>query len=107
MNYFEFIMNYLYYYVLYSILDYKIIIMNDKNILTIVSGRCICQSESSTENDINMQLAKSWAIFDRLLITWKSDLSDKIKHNFSKQQPCQFYYMDAPHGRWQCVWRKS
>ena len=39
-------------------------------------------SISSTENDINMWLPKAWTAIDRLLIIWKSDLSDKIKHNF-------------------------
>ena len=29
-----------------------------------------------------MQLAKAWTAIDRLSSKWKSDLSDKIKHNF-------------------------
>ena len=29
---------------------------------------------SSTENDINMRLAKAWIAIDRLLVIWKSDL---------------------------------
>ena len=52
----------------------------------------------STENDISMRLAKAWTAINRLLIIWKSNLSNKIKQNFSKQRSCQFYYMDAPHG---------
>ena len=39
-------------------------------------------SISSTENDFNMWLVKAWTVIDRLLIIWKSDLSDKIKCNF-------------------------
>ena len=39
-------------------------------------------SVSSTENDINMRLAKAWMAIDRLSIIWKSDLSDEIKLNF-------------------------
>ena len=39
-------------------------------------------SISSTESDINMCLAKAWTAINRLLIIWKSDLYDKIKHNF-------------------------
>ena len=35
-------------------------------------------SISSTENDINIQIAKAWTATDRLWIIWKSDLSDKI-----------------------------
>ena len=39
-------------------------------------------SESSTENDISMRLAKVWIVTDRLSIVWKSVISDKIKCNF-------------------------
>ena len=56
-------------------------------------------SVSLIENDINVQLVKAWSAINSLLNIWKSDLSDKIKCNFSKQFLCQFYYMDAPHGR--------
>ena len=41
-------------------------------------GSCV----SSTENDINMRQAKACTAIDRLSIIWKSDLSDKMKHNF-------------------------
>ena len=36
-------------------------------------------SLSLTEKDINMPLAKAWTASNRLSITWKSDLTDKIK----------------------------
>ena len=39
-------------------------------------------SGSSTENDIDMRLAKAWTAVDRLLVIWKSVLSDKIKCDF-------------------------
>ena len=39
-------------------------------------------SVSSTENDINIRLAKVWTAIDRLSFIRKSELSDKIKHNF-------------------------
>ena len=39
-------------------------------------------SISSTENVINMWQAKAWIAINRLPIIWKSDLSNKIKHNF-------------------------
>ena len=39
-------------------------------------------SVSSTEKDINTQLTKAWTAIDRLLVIWKSDLTDKIKHSF-------------------------
>ncbi len=41
-------------------------------------GSCI----SSTESDIKMRLANECTAIDRLSIIWKSDLSNKIKHNF-------------------------
>ena len=39
-------------------------------------------SISSTENNINKYLAKAWIAIDRLLVIWRSDLSNKIKHIF-------------------------
>ena len=39
-------------------------------------------SVSSTETDINTQLAKAWTVIDRLSVIWKSDLTDKMKRSF-------------------------
>ena len=39
-------------------------------------------SVSSTEKDIDTQLTKAWTAIDRLLIIWKSNLSDKMKCSF-------------------------
>ena len=39
-------------------------------------------SVSSTEKDIDTWLAKAWTAIDRLSVIWKSDLTDKMKHNF-------------------------
>ena len=61
---------------------------------------------SSTKNDINTWLAKACTDIDRLSAMWRSDLADEMQL-FSKQQSCQYYYMDAPHGRWLSVLRKS
>ena len=41
-------------------------------------GRCV----SSTEKDIDTRLTKAWTAIDRLLIIWKSDLTDKMKRSF-------------------------
>ena len=41
-------------------------------------GSCV----SSTETDINTQLAKAWTAINRLSVIWKSDLTDKIKRSF-------------------------
>ena len=57
-------------------------------------------SISSTENDTNSRLAKAWTVIDRLLVIWKSYLSDKIKCIFSQKQSCPYFYMDAPHRCW-------
>ena len=39
-------------------------------------------SVSSTEKDIDTRLTKGWTAIDRLLIIWKSDLTDKMKRSF-------------------------
>ena len=41
-------------------------------------------SVSSTEKDIDTRLTKAWTAIDRLLIIWKSDLTDKMKRSFFK-----------------------
>ena len=41
-------------------------------------GSCV----SSTETDINSQLAKAWTAIDWLSVIWKSNLTDKIKCSF-------------------------
>ena len=37
---------------------------------------------SSTEKNINRQVAEAWTAIDRLSVIWKSDLTDKIKGGF-------------------------
>ena len=39
-------------------------------------------SVSSTEKDIDTWLTKAWTAIDKLLIIWKSDLTDKMKCSF-------------------------
>ena len=39
-------------------------------------------SVSSTEKDIDTRLTKAWMTIDKLMIIWKSDLTDKIKRSF-------------------------
>ena len=39
-------------------------------------------SISSSKTDINTRLAKAETAFDRVLVIWKSDLTDKIKRTF-------------------------
>ena len=56
------------------------------------------KSDSSTESDIHMHLAKAWNAMDRLSIIWKSDLSDKKYGISSEQRLCQYNFTDVPHG---------
>ena len=49
---------------------------------------------SSTEKDINMQLTKAWTAIDKLLIVWKSNLTDKMKHSFF-QAAVWMHHLDA------------
>ena len=37
---------------------------------------------SSTEGDLNIRVGKTWTAIDNWFITWKFDLSDKIKRDF-------------------------
>ena len=39
-------------------------------------------SVSSTEKDTDLRLTKAWTVIDKLLIIWKSDLTDKMKRSF-------------------------
>ena len=39
-------------------------------------------SVSSTKKDIDTRLMKAWTAIDRLLIIWKSNLTDKMKRSF-------------------------
>ena len=69
-------------------------------IYTVDSLTYLGSSVSSTEKDINMQLAKAWIAIDRLLIIWKSDWTDKIKRSFFPSSGhvdtgIWMHYMDA------------
>ena len=39
-------------------------------------------SVSSIKKDTNTRLTKAWTAIDRLLVIWKSGLTDKIKRSF-------------------------
>ena len=45
----------------------------------------IGSSVSSTEKDMDTRLTKIWTAFDKLLIIWKSDLTDKMKRSFFQE----------------------
>ena len=64
-------------------------------------------SVSSTENDINTWLAKEWTAIDRLSVNESQTYPIRLKAFFSKQRSCPYHCMDAPHGRWLRVLRKS
>ena len=58
-------------------------------------GSCV----SSTETDINMQLARAWTAVDRLSVIWKSNLTDKMKQFFRSSDRVDtvvwMHYMDT------------
>ena len=56
--------------------------LNSRSLKLVDKFTYLGSSVSSTENDINMQLAKASTAIDRLSIIWKSNLSDKIKRCF-------------------------
>ena len=37
---------------------------------------------SSSEKDIDTQLAKAWTAMNRVSVIWKSDMTDKMKRSF-------------------------
>ena len=57
-------------------------------------------SVSSTEKEIDTRLTKAWTAIDRLLIIWKSNMTDKMKRSFFPGSGCidtaiWMHYMDA------------
>ena len=58
--------------------------LNGKSLKLMDKFTYLGSSVSSTENDMNTRLAKAWTAIDRLSVKWKSDLSNKIKRNFSQ-----------------------
>ena len=59
--------------------------LNGRFLKLVVKFTYLWSSVSSTETDINTQLAKAWTAIDRLSVIWKSDLTDKIKQFFFLQ----------------------
>ena len=51
-------------------------------------------SVSSIETDIDTRIAKAWTAIDRLLVVWKSDLTDKMKRSFF-QAAIWMHHVDA------------
>ena len=60
----------------------NISILNGSSLKLVDKFTYIESSVSSTQTDNNTRLAKAWTATDRLSVTWKSDLTDKIKCNF-------------------------
>ena len=52
-------------------------------------------SVSSTKKDINTWQAKAWTAIDRLLVIWKSNLTDEIKCSFFQVVVVLMHYIDA------------
>ena len=60
--------------------------------MTIRLFNIISWSFSSTENDINSRLTKTWPAIDRLSVILKSVLTDKIKCSFFSEQQSLLLY---------------
>ena len=57
-------------------------ILNGSSLKLVDKFSYLESSISSTKNDINTQLAKAWIAINRLLVIWKSDMTNKIKQFF-------------------------
>ena len=64
-------------------------------------------SVTFTENDINMRLAKTWTIIDRLSVIWKSNLSDEIKRTFFQAAVVSILLYGCTTWILTSAWRKS
>ena len=60
----------------------KISILNGSSLKLVDKFTYQGSSVSSTDTDINTRRAWAWTAIDRLLVMWKSDLTDKIKPSF-------------------------
>ena len=56
--------------------------LNDSSLKLVNKFTYLGSSVSLTETDINTRLAKAWTAINRLLVIWKSDLTNKMKHSF-------------------------
>ena len=64
------------------ILYYIIALSHNLSTLQIIQLLFWHKPTSSAEKDIDTRLTKSWTAIDKLLIIWKSDLTDKMKRSF-------------------------
>ena len=56
--------------------------LNDSSLKLVDKFTYLGSSVSSTETDIDMWLTRAWTAINRLLVIWKSDLTDKMKRSF-------------------------
>ena len=62
--------------------SFKYFLINGKPLQLVDQFIYLDSNTLSTENDINKRIRKSLTGIDRLLIIWKSDISDKIFKDF-------------------------
>ena len=60
----------------------KIKSLNGKDIKKVFDFKYLGSYIQSTEKDMNIRLAKSWAALNKMNAIWKSRLPDRIKRNF-------------------------
>ena len=68
--------------------DGIIFILSGKPLKLVNYFKYLGSNISSTKSNINIHIGKAWNAIDKLSIMWKSDLSNKIKQNFSKLCLC-------------------
>ena len=56
--------------------------LNDSFLKLLDKFTYLGSSVSSTETNIDTRLTKAWTAIDKLLVIWKSDLTDKMKRSF-------------------------
>ena len=61
-----------------------LITLNDGSLKLVDKFRYHYNIVSSTESDVNTHLTRVFTAIDRRLIIWKSNLSDKLKRDFSQ-----------------------
>ena len=62
--------------------------LNGRSLKLVDKFTYLGSSVSSTKTDINTWLAKAWTAINRLLVIWKSDLTNKMKCSFFPSSNC-------------------
>ena len=75
-------LNYFHRFIFCFTMLYDISTLDETSLKLVDKFPYLGSSVSSTEKDIDTRLTKTWTAIDRLLIIWKSNLTDKMKRSF-------------------------